>query len=637
MPRLLPVALALASIVCTQAVAQKPAPPAAQTNAQAADSAGMTTLRSSAKLVVVDVVVTDRNHNPIHGLKQSDFTLLESKKPQSLKSFDEHTGLTDAAAAKFEPLPKMPPGIFTNYQPTPVNSALNIVLLDTLNTPLKDQAYVRLQLLDYLKHAKPGTSVAIFGLTTRLVLLQGFTSDPEILKTAVKQPKNLRASVMLDDAVGGLPQDSVSDQMSANGIGSAQVIANLATFESIEQSFQLQMRAQYTLDAMNNLARYLSNLPGRKNLIWFSGSFPLDILPDGEVAAAGGDPFAAVASMEDEYRETTNLLARSQVAVYPVDARGLMVAPMMDASNSGAKYVRNPSAFGKDNAAFFNKTTGEHATMQRMAQDTGGEAYINTNGLSQAVSKAIDNGSNYYTLTYAPSDTKWNGDYRPIKVTLSQPGYTLAYRHGYYADDPDAPVKKGHTETAATAVPTPTALKTAMMHGSPGATEIIFKVRALPASTETEPAVAPGNEVNPDPKKARAPFRRFEVDYAADPRMIKFERTPEGKFHCAIQWAIFVYDPEGQLINISTRDTDASLTQAQYVATLQHGIPFHQEVSAPAKGEFYLRIAVNDTIAGRVGAVEIPVAAIKNLPPVTASAAPAAQKPATPAPATPPQ
>ncbi|SNS95079.1 VWFA-related domain-containing protein [Granulicella rosea] len=636
MPRLLPAALALATFAGIPAIAQTAAQAPSQTTAQApaktaaapttqlVKDEGITTLHSTAKLVVVDVVVTDRDHHPVHGLKQSDFTLLESKKPQQIKSFDEHSALTDAAAAKFEPMPKMPPGIFTNFEPAPVNSALNIVLLDTLNTPLKDQMFVRNQLLDYLKHAKPGTRVAIFGLTSKLVLLQGFTSDPDVLKTAINKTKSIRASLLLDDPANGATADSgdLSD------FGMAQISANVSTFESIEQSFMIQQRVEYTLDAMNNLARYLSNLPGRKNLIWFSGSFPLDILPDGEVGAAGGDPFAAVLEMEDEYRETTNLLARSQVAVYPVDARGLMVAPMFDASTSGAKFARNPAAFGQANTAFFNKTTGEHATMQRMAQDTGGEAYINTNGLAQAVTKAIENGSNYYTLTYAPSDTKWNGDYRPIKVTLAQQGYNLSYRHGYYSDDPDAPPKKGHTETAATATPTPPAVHTAMMHGSPGSTQIIFKVRALPVSAENEPEVAPGNQVNPDPKKAHGPYRRYAVDYAADPRMITFEHTAEGKYHCSLQWVVYVYDPEGQLINISLRDTEANITAAQYNATMHGGVPFHQEVSVPAKGEYYLRIAVHDALDSHIGAVEIPVDAVKNLPPVTASAAPVPPKPA---------
>ncbi len=95
------------------------------------------------------------------------------------------------------------------------------------------------------------------------------------------------------------------------------------------ESFQPQLRARYTLDAHNLLARDLSNLPGRKNLIWFSGSFPISILPDPSLK----DPFAVMASSEDEFKETVDLLVLSQVAVYPIDARGLMVGSMTGGSD----------------------------------------------------------------------------------------------------------------------------------------------------------------------------------------------------------------------------------------------------------------------------------------------------------------
>jgi len=100
-------------------------------------------------------------------------------------------------------------------------------------------------------------------------------------------------------------------------------------------------------------------LPGRKNLIWFSGSFPINILPNEDLL----NPFSVVASAEDEFRETSNLLARSQVAVYPIDARGLMTMPMMSAANSGSKYTRNPTAFGKDLSTFYSQSADEQSTM----------------------------------------------------------------------------------------------------------------------------------------------------------------------------------------------------------------------------------------------------------------------------------
>jgi VWFA-related protein len=597
----------------TLAAAQTPQP-AQSVPAQQPSKSGVT-LHAGTQLVVVDVVVTDSQQNPVHNLKASDFTLLEKNAPQQIKHFEEHKALPAAEAAKLRPVPAMPPGVFTNYSPIPLNGTVNVLLLDALNTPMKDQAYVRDQLRKYLKNAPPGNRVAIFGLTSRLSLLQGFTSDPELLKAAIDQ-KNLKASPLLDDAVGGGGgPEPLSDTLSnfGNSPGMADVLANLQQFEAEEQSFQLQLRARYTLDALNQIARGLTGIPGRKNLIWFSGSFPINILPDGDLQ----DPFAVVASAEDEFRETTNLLTASQVAVYPIDARGLMTSPTLNAANSGSKYVRDPTRFGKDQSKFFQQTADEHGTMLQMAEQTGGRAFINTNDLTQAVVKSIDAGSNYYTLYYSPTDTNWNGDFRKIQVKLQQQGLNLAYRRGYYADNPNAPLKKGAIPATAPAnAPPPLdVMRTAMMRGGPDPTQILMKVRVLPASAAPEDNIAPHNTLNPD-LKTKGPYRRYAVDYAADPHDVLITPSPDGTYHGSLQFLIYVYNQDGNLVNVTEDKTQANLTAAAYANMMGHGIPWHQEISVPVKGTFYLRIGLHDFIGDRVGAVEVPVATVKNLPPV---------------------
>src|SRR5579875_3619660 len=93
----------------------------------------ITTLHTSSKLVVVDVVVTDARQQPIHHLTASDFSISEDGHPQTIKVFEEHTA---DAPLQVAPLPKLPPGKFTNYSVVPVNGALNILLFDKLNTPM---------------------------------------------------------------------------------------------------------------------------------------------------------------------------------------------------------------------------------------------------------------------------------------------------------------------------------------------------------------------------------------------------------------------------------------------------------------------------------------------------------------------
>jgi VWFA-related protein len=605
--RSLPFSLLVSSLLLAAA--------AAQTEPQGP----VTTLKASSRLVVVDVVVTDYKGNPIHNLKQSDFTLLEKGQPQTISHFEEHASLA-GAPQKIASMPKLEPGTFTNYSPAPVDGALNILLLDSLNTPMQDQTVVRDQIMKYLKTARPGTRMAIFGLNQRLHLLQGFTSDPELLRQVVEGKKNLpQASALMDHPVSGdtIGQDSLTDTMSdmlGNSPGAAAVIANMQQFEAQQAAFQTMLRTEYTLDALNQLGRYLSGLPGRKNLIWFSGSFPIDILPDGDLS----DPFAIAATFEDEFRETTNLLARSQVAVYPIDARGLFVNPVYSASNAGAKYAHNPQAFGTDQTRFFNKTANEHSTMMEMAGDTGGKAFVNTNGLKEAVDKAVDAGANYYTLTYQPTNKNWNGDYRKIQVKMGAPGYTLAYRQGYYADDPDAPpTKKNANTAAATATTTFNPMAVAMGWGGPDPTEILFTATVLPATGAPEPTIPATVQLQP---KVGGPYRRYVVAFSALGKDISAPATPDGGHHINVEFVTFVYNSDGALIATTGKQIAADINDAHYKAMLKSGVQYRQEISVPVKGEYFLRIGIHDLATDHVGAIEVPVDKVSRLKPLAAAA-----------------
>lgn len=244
---------------------------------QAQSTTELPTLRADTHLVVEDVVVTDRSHKPVRNLKREDFALLESGAPQTLKNFEEHTpvasGLTTGMAAP----PVMPPGVFTNITMTPANSAVNILLLDRLNTPLADQQYLHQQLLQFLKGVRPGTSIAIFGLSSRLVMLQGFTADPRVLLQAV-EAEHGKASALLVERLGDSATQSLSS--ATPDLGSAldpNVSAALSFFDQQISTSSFEICSRLTLDSINILARYLASIPGRKNLVWFSGSFPVDL------------------------------------------------------------------------------------------------------------------------------------------------------------------------------------------------------------------------------------------------------------------------------------------------------------------------------------------------------------------------
>lgn len=613
---------------CLAAVSANPSP----AQAPAKDSPAPATtgvLRTGTQLVVVDVSVTDASGKPVHDLKASDLILTEDKSPQELRHFEEHR--SDVTPPPGPPLPPMPPGVFTNYTPVPPGSTLNVLLIDTLNTPMKDQSFVRNQLAQYVKHARPGQRIAIFGLSSRLFMLQGFTSDPEVLRNAVEHKPTPRASTLLDDPVGtGADQPSLADTAAASG-ASASVVANMQQFEAEEASMQTQFRARFTLDAFHTLANYLAGFPGRKNLIWFSGAFPISLSPNPDLS----DPFATMASMETEFRETTNLLARGQVTVYPVDARGLMTAPMFDAAKDGSKYVANPKAFNKDLAAFSQSQFEEHATMDQMADATGGKAFYNTNGLASAVEQALDLGANYYALAYSPSNHNWNGSFRRIHIALADAaksrGYHLTYRPGYYALDPDAPANRTRlaslSEPAGSATPSPAAAaagraRLAMQRGAPDATGLLLKVKLVPASTATTDKPAADNILNPS-HPIQPPFRNYALDLVAPIHEFAMNKSPDGRMADTIEVKIYVYDADGKLLNVAGSGARLNLAPEVYAGLEKNGLRYHAVVTAPARGESFFRIGVLDVNSGRVGSVEIPASSVARLPPDAPAAAPA--------------
>jgi VWFA-related protein len=623
---------AITAISTAQAPTQAPPPQ---------PDASSTVIRVNTKLIVVDVIVQDKAGHPIHGLKPEDFRLTEGKTPQTLRHFEEHSTTTPPAGIK---LPPMPPGTFTDYTPIPPNGTLNILLLDALNTPTKDQSYVRDQLQQYVKNAPAGTRIAIFGLANRLILLQGFTSDPQTLKDAVDHKLIPRGSNLLDDPSGsGVDQIQGSDLIQTAGTtptdaegALVQQAANLQQFEAESAALETQLRIQYTLDAFNTLGHYLAAFPGRKNLIWFSASFPINILPD--PALTNG--FSVVNLNQAEYKETVNLLSKAQVALYPIDARGLVAPPMYSAANSGRNYGRNPGGFAAANNKFNTSQATEHSTMENVAADTGGKAAYNTNGIAEAVANAVNSGSNYYTLSYSPSDRREDGGYRTIKVDLvgAQAGQNLqlSYRRGYYADDSDN--KKAESATAAAAPSNGASAnaayqRAAMSRGAPTPQDLLFKVRVLPTSMTTETTVAPDNNLDKSISPT-GPFRRYAVDFVALPNEFSLTQESDGRHSGKMQFMVYVFDTDGLLLNATGQTIDLNLSPDSYKRFLQGVIKSHIEVSVPTRIDTFLRIGIEDVPSNKFGVVEIPTSPLSHLKPANyqpPTAAPSNSTPAAPA------
>lgn len=554
------------------------------------------TLRANARLTIVDVTAFDSRENQIHGLPETAFTVLEDGKPMTIKSFSE---IGKATPLVVRTPPKLPPDVHTNLQPPPTTSAVNILLIDALNTGTAEQVFIKDETTKFIKGMQPGTRIAIMSLGAKLRLLQGFTSDPEILLAAVNTKKNRSLpSPFIDSSsedIGNAMMDLASDD----------VAAALTEFQNEQSSFQTDMRNRMTLEALNQIAAYLSGIKGRKNLIWFTAGVPLQMFPQG-----GRDDLAAMTDYSRDIRRTTDLLTAAQVSIYPVDATGVTTLPTASVVShppAGA-FSGKGDAMGTAIQANTMKNAQSHLAMEAIAEATGGIAYYNTNGLKEAVNKAIENGQNYYTISYVPPDPNFDGKFHRITVKVANPGVHLAYRTGYYSDD----IARNEITpglTLATAAPEPygTNMAASMGRGVPTSSQILFTLRVDPQSDSVNP---PDTKTvgNLDPKLHGKPLRRYVFSYSvpAAGRQLIFKQDADKSYKGTVEFDIAAYDVYGKLITSISQTMNLGLTPDRFQQFQNKPLQLVQALDLPL-GETFVRAGILDAVADKTGTLEVPL------------------------------
>jgi VWFA-related protein len=551
-----------------------------------------TVFHTKANLVLVDVVVRDKG-KPVQGLKAADFQVLEDENGQAITTFEEHTA-TDAVKAS-EP-PQLPPHVYADFPRYSTASAVNILLLDALNTPMRDQKFVRQRMLKYLREIPAGTQIAVFTLASRLRMVSGFTTDIGTLEKALSQQHTPAEKSVLIHPEDDKAEADVMEGMNAAGMldGMGQSVQD---FEDDRQALQVQQQAEITIGALTQLGRFLSTIPGRKNLIWFSRGFPIRFTAD-ELRQDQdfGKPLKAMEA----------LLAQAQVAVYPVDAGGVMNLQNTNIANVTAPTEKGGAADlqaaiaegGRNDITIPQQWGNEQAAMKEVATGTGGEAFVNTNDVGRAVEKAIADGSNYYTLGYAPKSAKDDGAWHAIRVRLREGKYELAYRHGYYAEEPGQPGQLGAGSNPMTA---------AMEPGVPPLSQVIFEARVLPAGDPELHGLqpTPGAAGKP-PAPLKAPVTRYFIDYSIDAQQLEMKDLPDGRRQAELEITQELYDGEGKRMNSTDAGLEVTLTAEQFARDMKNGVHVRQEIDVPGEN-ISLRLGVRDASSGKIGTVEVPV------------------------------
>ena len=568
------------------------------------------TFKSNVRVVLVDLVVTNSKNEPVTGLTKDKVQVFEDGKLQTLASFEEHAGIPDVPG--LSRMAKLPPNVFSNVPLAKAGEAANILLLDSLNTQMADQSYVHARMIKYIKDIRPGTRLAIFTLSDRLRFVQGFTEDPALLMAAVNGKNGSGnpelSSLLQTGAEQTANQQAVGDmrRMAAtSGPGGAAEIQAAAdalnAFQSENTGSQNGVRAKLTLQAINQLAMYLQAIPGRKNVIWFTGSFPLNTL--------SSDP-NMLRDFGPEVAKTANLLAAARIAIYPIGVGAMGLAPhriydsAIPAASTGITGARTATLY--QTQSLDTESTARvqnNASLEELADNTGGQFFINTNGFNDVLDKVVKTGTYYYTLTYSPSNQNMDGRLRHIQIKLVDGKYQLAYRRGYYAtNDFMAPV----LEPAATGDP----LKPLMEHGTPDSTEILYTMKVVPAATQ------PGNlEPGPGSKRAggndqlKGAVTRYTVTFTVSPERLALETSADGTQQGNLEVTLLAYDRDGTPVNWMVRMLQLRLPRERYQQEQANGVRWNLEIDVPTSG-LYLRSGLYDMGSNKAGTMEIPIAAV---------------------------
>jgi VWFA-related protein len=536
----------------SQSQTQKPpAPPTNQSPPAAA------TLRVTTRVVQVSVIAQDAEGHPIVGLTKDDFTILDNGVPQRVVSFAQKSYRVTASVTAAAATEAMPANTFSNRvdEKTGVPPSITVILLDALNTDFHDMASARAQVVKFLRQIHPDDRVALYELTNRLVVLHDFTSDTATLLRALGETPNIRAS---DAPVEVSPDTEAAIMAGPNGSLPALDSGWLTAALEREDVFDQINKADGTSDAFMQIARHLARLPGRKNLVWVSGSFPFKV--DWDPATRSESP-----SFASKINESAQALSDANVAIYPVDARGLMAQRM---GSGGVLFATSrPSA----------PPPGTLDTMQALAHGTGGVAYYNTNGIAEAIRKAIDDSSLTYELTYYPTNDNWNGKFREIKVEVKRSGVHLRYRKGYFA----TPATPASPETQAR-------LLTAAARDSLEATQLGLNV-------EINAVDAPGP-------------RQVKVAVRVDPDQLHFDLAA-GRWADSVEVAWVELDEKGKDIGHSAKSLSLNFPDEMHDKIVRDGLTFNNTIGL-ADGCVELRLVARDGGTGAIGSVNIPLTRI---------------------------
>ncbi len=412
-------------------------------------------------VVNVEVLVTDKDGQPVKGLRRDDFELFENGQPVEITNFfaiEDQRAIVDDPAAVGE----------QGLAPEPETRQLSLVIfVDNANIKPQTRNQIFANLRTYLEGGLAADDqVMLVSLDDRLEVVHEFTADAAVLASSLgRLEKAVGKGNRIDSQVrillremeniplyssggGGLSLDSTSPEYTESRA--------LKTARDVRQiSDQLYRRGKGTTEILGEFSDSLAGLPGRKAILYVSDG--ISMRPSGPLAQSWLNKFEDWAldngrttmvgevsnlisldlDLSKSFTDLTERASSNRVAFYPISAKDSGIvgshvsAEFSGGSGSSSRGVRTSDVASLDQ-------TLRQASLLQMAADTGGLAFTNTTNIGKLLEAVKHDFRTFYSLGYSPQKLAdgENESFRKLKIKVR--GRRLSVRHmkGYKQKDP---------------------------------------------------------------------------------------------------------------------------------------------------------------------------------------------------------
>jgi len=551
--------------------------------------------KTSSTLATLDAVVTDDEGRAVTDLTKDDFEVTVSRKRQDLQQAvfvraDTPVSLAPSPIGTENPAAPPPP------RPGSASAVLKAstmgtgritrtiaFVVDDLSLSFESTFAVRKALNKYVEtQLGPGDLVAIIRTASGVGALQQFTSDKRLLKLAVDRVQwdsRSRRGVASFEPMS-------TTYLTSPLPGPASSIANApgsdpSSTEKID-GLRRTMTGIGSLSAVEFIAQGVQRLPGRKSIVMLSEGFAEMF----QERMEGGLLWNALTRMLDNVN-------RAGIVLYTIDARGLQTSGLTAEDNGVVRDWRAPTMAGGPGGtgvvaggdtdvqgatlrgvqtARNNERINSQESLQFIADQTGGLAFMNTNDIGRAIDKALADQQGYYLLGYSvPPDTPLTGwNQGAIHISVKRPHTHVRTRQGFFGPASPRDAVKTITDPLLVAALTPFANA-----------DISARLTSDFWHDGKQPMV--------------------QSMFFVDANDIAFSQTADGHHTAQLELGILAIDDNGQVTASARKTTSWNLTDEQYKTSLDHGIVYRSRLFVDRPGAYQIRAAIRDVTTGRTG------------------------------------